>query len=240
MLRAADYFDLTTTAYADLLADVNYVWEVIDRIRPYIQARFDSGLQPNTASLDVHPSVVFGDAPIYVGEGTRIHPAAYIEGPAIIGRGCEIRHGAYVRANTILADGAIVGHASETKNAVLLEHAAAPHFAYVGDSILGQRVNLGAGTKLSNVPVNSRPGENMPRRTIHVQVDIQRYDTGLTKFGAIIGDDVEIGCNTVTNPGVLIGPRTLIYALSSVRTGYYPPDRILKLQQTQQIVERRR
>lgn len=239
VLGAADFFDLTTTALADLFEDTMYVWEAIDRVGPYIESHFANGLQPNVATLNVHPSVVFGDAPIFVGKGTKIHPSVYIEGPAIIGKNCEIRHGAYVRANTILADGAIVGHASETKNAVLLEHAAAPHFAYVGDSILGQRVNLGAGTKLSNVPVNSKSDSESSRRTIAIQVDSQRYDTGLTKFGAIIGDDVEVGCNTVMNPGVLIGPRTLVYALSSVPAGYTPADRIVKLRQTRQIVERR-
>src|SRR5690554_787838 len=137
MPHAENFFDLNSTRYADLFEGTTYVWEVLNRIGAYINKRFETDLQPNTAGLDVHPSV-------------------YIEGPAIIGDNCEIRQGAYIRANTILADDVIVGHATETKNAVLLEHASAPHFAYVGDSVLGQRVNLGAGTKLSNVAVNSK------------------------------------------------------------------------------------
>lgn len=239
MLHAADFFDLNATALAALFDDTTYVWEAINQISPYIAQRFQTDLKPNAASFDAHESVVFGDAPIYIGPGTIIHPSVYIEGPAIIGNKCEIRHGAYVRANTILADGAKVGHASETKNAVLLEQAAAPHFAYVGDSILGQRVNLGAGTKLSNVGVTSKPNPAAPRRTIVLRIDGVEYDTGLTKLGAIVGDDVEIGCNSVANPGVLIGPRTFVYALTSLPKGYYPPDRIIKLRQTVEMVERR-
>ena len=238
MPHAENFFNLNSTRYADLFEGTTYVWEVINRIAPYIQKRFETDLQPNTAGLDVHPSVVFGDAPIYIGKGTTIHPSVYIEGPAIIGDNCEIRQGAYIRANTILADNAIVGHATETKNAVLLEHASAPHFAYVGDSVLGQRVNLGAGTKLSNVAVNSKADPNASRRTIVLKINGESHDTGLTKFGAVIGDDVEIGCNSVTNPGVLVGPRTLVYALMSLPKGYYPGDSVIKLRQTREITGR--
>jgi NDP-sugar pyrophosphorylase family protein len=239
MLHAADFFDLKATALAEVFEGTTYVWEALRQIESYIERRFQTDLQPNAHLQDVHPSVAFGDAPIFIGEGTVIQPSAYIEGPAIIGKNCRIGQGAYVRANTILADGAIVGHTSETKNAVLLEHAHAPHFAYVGDSILGQRVNLGAGTKLSNLAVTSKPNPDTPRRTIVLRIDSREYDTGLTKFGAILGDDAETGCNSVTNPGTLIGARTLIYPLVSLPKGYYPPDRIIKLRQMHELVERR-
>ena len=240
MLHAADFFDLNATTLAEVFAGTKYVWETLRQIVSYIERRFQTDLQPNAHEWDVHPSVVFGNGPIFIGEGTIIQPTAYIEGPAIIGRNCRIGQGAFVRANTLLADGAVVGHACETKNAVLLEHAVAAHFAYVGDSILGQRVNMGAGTKLSNLAVTSKPHPDAPRRTIVLRIEGREYDTGLTKFGAILGDDVETGCNSVTNPGTLVGPRTLVYPLVSLPKGYTPPDSVVKLRQTHEIVERRK
>ena len=187
MLTAADYFDLECTALAGIFADTAYVWEAVARIGPWIEAQFAAGLQPGHTGAQLAPSAVLGDAPIYIGPGTVVGPGVYIEGPAIIGANCEIRHTALLRANTILGDGAIVGHASETKNALLLEHAAAPHFAYVGDSILGQRVNLGAGSKLSNVGITSRAGPDAPRRHVMLHCDGVTHDSGLTKLGAILG-----------------------------------------------------
>ena len=240
MLGAGDFFDLSQTEHAALFEDTRFVWEAIPKIADYIQHRFDTDLRPNASEWEVHPSVVFGDAPIFIGEGTEIDPSVYIEGPAIIGRNCAIRHGAYLRANVILGDGAVVGHTTELKNTVMLEDAHAPHFAYLGDSILGARVNLGAGTKLSNLAVTSKPDSQTGKRpTIQLAIDGQDYDTGLTKFGAILGDDAQTGCNTVTNPGVLIGARTFTYALCSLKKGYYPPDSIIKLRQEQEIVRKR-
>ena len=240
MLTAADYFDLETTALAELFAGTDYVWQAVARIGPWLTQRFANGLQPGHEGARLADTVALGPGPVYIGPGTRVGPGVYIEGPAFIGANCEIRHGALLRANTILADSAIVGHASETKNALLLENAAAPHFAYVGDSILGQRVNLGAGSKLSNVGITSRARPDAPRRNIMLHCDGQTYDSGLTKLGAILGDDVELGCNCVTNPGVLIGPRTLVYALCSLAPGCYPADHIVKLRQTQKRILRRR
>ena len=115
---------------------------------------------------------------------------------------------------------------------ILHNESKAPHFAYVGDSILGHRVNLGAGTKLSNLTIHSAEKSNTSKRsTIHIPVGGVNYDTGLTKLGAILGDDVQTGCNCVTNPGCLVGPRTLIYASTSLRKGYVPSDSLVKLSQ---------
>ena len=238
MLTAADFFNLKTTALGDIFTGSDFVWEAIARIGPWIAQRFAQGLQPGHEGAQLADSVVFGDGPVFIGAGTRVGPQVFIEGPAIIGANCEIRHGALLRANTILGDGAIVGHASETKNALLLEQAGAPHFAYIGDSILGQRVNLGAGCKLSNLGLTSRAQPDAPRRTIRLRCGEREYDSGLTKLGAILGDDVELGCNCVSNPGVLIGPRSLVYALSSLPRGCYPADSIIKLRQTLEIVPR--
>ncbi|MCY4526011.1 MAG: hypothetical protein OXB89_05330, partial [Anaerolineaceae bacterium] len=236
MLTAADYFDLDTTALAELFEGTDFVWEAVARIGPWIEHCFAEGLQTGHEGAQVAATAVIGLESVHIGPGTVVGPGAYIEGPAIIGADCEIRHGALLRANTILGDGAIVGHASETKNALLLEQAAAPHFAYVGDSILGQRVNLGAGTKLSNVGITSRAQPDAPRRHILLHCDGVTLDSGLTKLGAILGDDVETGCNCVTNPGVLIGPRSLVYALTSLAPGCYPADHIIKLRQTQRRI----
>ncbi|MFQ6117692.1 MAG: hypothetical protein ACE5LQ_05430, partial [Candidatus Bipolaricaulia bacterium] len=162
--------------------------------------------------------------------GTVVEPGAVIIGPTIIGRDCQIRSGAYIRGNVLIGDRVIIGHSSEVKNSLIHSEAEVPHFAYVGDSVLGWRSHLGAGVKISNLKVNREP--------VRVKVDGRVYETGLRKFGAIIGDGVEIGCNSVLNPGTLIGKRSLAYALSSL-SGYYPPSSIIKLRQKIEIAERR-
>ncbi len=238
MLDASDFFDLTHSAHAALFQGTTYVWEGIGRIAAYVQARLSADLTPNAHNHDLHPLVALGSQPVYIGQNVNIEPTAYIEGPALIMDGAKIGHGAHIRANVVIGAGAMVGHATEVKNSLLLAGAAAPHFSYIGDSLLGRHVNLGAGTKISNLPVNSVPDPVTHQRpTIVLTIEGQRYDTGLAKFGAILGDEAQTGCNTVTNPGVLIGPRTLTYPLMSLSKGYYPPDHIIKLRQQQEIVQ---
>lgn len=239
MLQASDFFDLSQTTHAGLFGATNYVWDALPRIHDYIMEKLSTDMPPNGHMLDVHPSVVIGEN-VHVGAGTQIAAGVTIEGPTLIGANCQVRHGAFVRANTVLGDGGVIGHATETKNAVMLEGAAAPHFAYVGDSILGRGVNLGAGTKLSNFPMNADIDPQTGKRpTIRFHYKGESYDTGIVKIGAILGDGVNTGCNVVTNPGVIIGPRTLVYTLAMLRKGIYPADSIIKLRQTQEIVERR-
>ena len=152
-----------------------------------------------------------------------------------------VRHGAYVRENVILFEDSIVGHATEIKNSVLLPGAHAPHFNYVGDSVLGHHCNLGAGTKLSNLTLISEKDSTTGKRpTIKIHIDNEIYDTGLAKMGAILGDGAQTGCNAVLNPGTLIGKNTLVYANMSVRKGAYPADSVLKLRQTTSTMTRRR
>lgn len=240
MLHARDFFDLSQTQFADLFDETTYVWEALNRISGYVLERLERDLKPNSSQYAYPPStVIVGD--VHIGEGTRIDPGVFIEGPTIIGKNCELRQGAYIRGNVLMDDGAILGHTSELKNTVMLRDAHAPHFSYLGDSLLGARVNLGAGTKLSNLAVTSAkdPATNK-RPTIVIEAEGQRYDTGLVKMGAILGDDVQLGCNSVANPGTLVGPRTLVYALVSLAKGYYPPDRVIKLRQQWEITERRR
>lgn len=241
MLRPEDFFDLSDFEYKAIFEHCEYPWQALSRVGAFAleymlgidEADQIKGKVMSGAYIDDRHAVV-------IGEGTVVEPGAFIQGPAIIGRNCEIRHGAYIRGDVLIGDNCVVGHTTELKNAILLNNSDAPHFAYVGDSILGNRVNLGAGTKLSNVPVTSKKDPVTKKRpTIKVTVDGKTYDTGLSKFGAILGDDVQTGCNSVMNPGCLIGKRTLIYPNLSLRKGYYPADLVIKLKQEIEEVERR-
>lgn len=230
MLRPEDFFDLSDPLVAALFEGSGYVWEAVDRIRWHTRRLTRDR---HKVLGDVQPGAFVSERAVYVADGARVEPGAYVLGPAYIGTGAIVRHGAFVRENVIMFPGSVLGHASEAKNSLFLPRAHAPHFNYVGDSILGHRVNLGAGTKLSNLTMVSekdpRTGE---RPTLRLAVGDEEYDTGLAKLGAILGDDVQTGCNSVLNPGVLIGPRSLVYANASVLKGYYPPDVIVKLRQT--------
>ncbi|GAB5491670.1 MAG: glucose-1-phosphate thymidylyltransferase [Phototrophicaceae bacterium] len=239
MLSASDFFDLDRTQHSALFTDTVYVWDAIKHINDYVQTCLDSNFPANSDTISVHPSTVI-EGDVHIGEGTTIAPSVYIQGPTVIGKNCEIRQGAYIRGNVILGDNAIVGHNTELKHTVMLENAHAPHFSYLGDSILGMDTNLGAGTKLSNLPVNSTkdPVTGL-RSTIHLNINGEIIDTGLAKFGAILGDSAQTGCNSVTNPGCVIGARTWVYPLMSLNKGYYPADSLIKLRQTIEIVERR-
>jgi NDP-sugar pyrophosphorylase family protein len=188
----------------------------------------------------VSHSVTLGDDRIVIEKGAIVEPGVHIAGPAYICRGVTVRHGAYLRPYCLLLEGALVGHATEMKSSILLQGAQAPHFAYVGDSVLGNRVNLGAGTRLSNVPMTA--GYVMGTKegkSIHIQVNGRDYDTGARKFGSILGDEVQTGCNAVLNPGTLIGKRSLVYPNMTVPKGLYPADTIFKLRQVVEVVERR-
>jgi len=153
------------------------------------------------------------DDDIHVGAGSVIEPGALIKGPTIIGSNCEIRQGAYLRGHCLVGNRCVVGHTTEIKHSVMLDDAKAGHFAYIGDSILGSRTNLGAGTKLANLKITGTP--------VVLKINEKLYETGLRKFGAIVGDDTETGCNSVTNPGTLMGRHCLVYPAVSVKSGYY-------------------
>ena len=152
---------------------------------------------------------------VHIDDSAMIEPFVHIIGPAYIGPKATIRQGAYIREYSWICANSLVGHASETKHSILLPDSKAPHFNYVGDSVLGPRVNLGAGVKLSNL--RNDGGE------VHTRIDGERIPTGLRKFGAIIGEDSQLGCNTVTNPGVVLGPRCMVNPNTTV-TGVHGPD----------------
>jgi NDP-sugar pyrophosphorylase family protein len=236
MLHPRDFFELNDPFVATFFEGCELVWEGISQIEGHVW-RLTEGRQ--TVLGEVANGAYLSDRPIYVAEGASVEPGAYILGPAYIGSGAKVLHGAYIRENVVLLPGSALGHASEAKNSLFLPGAHAPHFAYVGDSILGHRVNLGAGTKLSNLGVLSAKDPATGKRpTIKLVIDGEEYDTGLAKFGAILGDGAQTGCNVVLNPGCVVGRRTLVYANASLRKGYYPPDSIIKLRQTLESIER--
>lgn len=236
MLAPADFFDLSDQFVRALFDDCTYVWEAVGKISWHV-ARLTR--ERRKVDGQVAPGAFVSDRAIYIGDGARIEPGAYVFGPAYIGAGCIVRHGALVRENVIMFPGSVLGHASEAKNSLFLPRAHAPHFNYVGDSILGHRVNLGAGTKLSNLTIVSEKDHHTGQRpTIQLQVEDVIYDTGLAKLGAILGDDAQTGCNAVLNPGSLLGQRSLVYANVSLRKGYYGADTLIKLRQTIELARR--
>lgn len=167
---------------------------------------------------------------IAIGKGTRIHPGAVIEGPVRIGCDVEVRPGAFIRGGCWIGDGCVVGSNTEVKRSILLDSARAPHLNYVGDSILGVDVNLGAGSILSNFRHDGEP--------IEISTDEGRVPTGLHKLGAILGDGVQVGCNCVLHPGVVVGSGTRVYPGIHLRPSAYPADAIIKLRQELEIVDR--
>ncbi|MGQ9456422.1 MAG: glucose-1-phosphate thymidylyltransferase [Armatimonadota bacterium] len=241
MLRPTDFFDLEGIEFREVFEGCDKVWEALLNVGRFA-LQYITSIDPDDMIRGKVMSGAYIDDrdAVVIGEGTVVEPGVFIIGPAIIGKNCQIRHGAYIRGDVIVGNNCIVGHASELKNCIMLDTAQCPHFAYVGDSILGRNVNLGAGTKLSNVPVVSvKDPVTGKRSTVKVTIDGAEYDTGLQKFGAIIGDGCQLGCNVVTNPGCLIGKNTLVYPCVSLRKGYYPPNTIIKLSQDINVADRR-
>lgn len=237
MLAPVDFFDLSDPVVAGFFDDCEYVWQALTALEGHVE-RLTGGRQ--TIQGEVMPGAFVGERPIYIAEGARIEPGAYVHGPAYIGEGAVVRHGAFVRENVVMLPGAILGHASEAKHSLMLPNAHAPHFNYVGDSILGQGVNLGAGTKLSNLTlVSAKDPKTGKRPTLELFIENETYDTGLAKLGAILGDNTQTGCNAVLNPGCLIGKDSLVYANLSLRKGYYPANSIIKLRQQTNVIARR-
>jgi NDP-sugar pyrophosphorylase family protein len=191
------YFSLDGFAHAELFEGTTYVWEALARLKAYLQKKTYKKIAPPSGVYFVNPDQIF------IGDKTVIEPGAFIQGPVVIGEENTIRHGAYIRGHVVTGKGCLIGHGTEVKQAIFLDGAKAAHFNYVGDSILGRDVNLGAGVKLANFRLDG--GEVM------VTADGKKIKTGLKKLGAILGDGVQIGCNAVTSPGTLIGPESVCY-----------------------------
>jgi NDP-sugar pyrophosphorylase family protein len=224
MFKPADLFDLTQTEHAAVFDGCEFAWEALAKIAAYVAA------QVRPALHDRCEGVAWIGEKVFIGEGTVVEDGAMIKGPAIIGRNCQIRHNAYIRENVLIGDGCVVGNSTELKNALLFNKAVAPHFNYVGDSILGHKAHLGAGVVLSNV--KSLPGN------VKIEAGGQFRDTGLRKFGALLGDGAEIGCNSVLNPGSVIGRGAIVYPCSNWR-GVLPANHIAKNPAPAEIVPRR-
>ncbi|MBF0528883.1 MAG: glucose-1-phosphate thymidylyltransferase [Deltaproteobacteria bacterium] len=168
----------------------------------------------------IYAGASFFDDEIELGPGVVVEPGALIKGPTIVGPFTEVRQGAYVRGSCLIGRSCVVGHVSEFKNVVMLDEAKAGHFAYLGDSILGRRVNLGAGTKLANLKFASGP--------IRIRCLGQIFELTRKKFGAILGDDVETGCNSVTSPGAILGPGAKVFPNATVSSGFHPAGSIIR------------
>ena len=212
------YQDLNQTLAKELLESKTYPWEVLPLISEFI-VKLGSTLSEEEYEKR-------GEN-VWVAKSAKVAPTAFINGPAIIGKEAEVRHCAFIRGNALVGEGAVVGNSTELKNVILFNKVQVPHYNYVGDSILGYKSHMGAGSITSNVKSD--------KKLVIVKNDKEQIETGLKKFGAMLGDEVEVGCSSVLNPGTVIGKHTNIYPLSSVR-GVVPEHSIYKNQK--EIVEK--
>ena len=224
MFKPADLFDLSQTEHAALFDGDEYAWEALRKIKDYLKTNMRPGLKNRCGG-----TAYIGEQ-VSIGAGTVVEDGAMIKGPAIIGRNCQIRHNAYLREDVIVGDNCVVGNSCELKNVFMFNHCQVPHFNYVGDSILGHKTHLGAGVKVSNVKLD--------RTNVTVEMDGKPFDTGLRKFGALLGDGSEIGCNAVLNPGSILGRGAIIYPNVNWR-GILPANMIAKNKAGVEVVMKR-
>ena len=208
-LSPQELFSLCSDFFRALFEEYKHPWEILPHLKHIVERIISYGLKGYTLLSEG----------ILIGNDVRIDKNAHIDGPCIIGHGCDIRHGAYIRGSVIMGEGCVVGNSSEIKNSIMMDRAQAPHFNYVGDSILGERSHLGAGAICSNLRSD---GENVIIRGRDIS-----ENSGLRKLGAIIGDNAEIGCSAVLCPGSVIGKNTTVYPLTLIR-GVYPCNSIIK------------
>ena len=209
-LKTTELLDLSHTLAGDYLARFEYPWQALDGIKDFILA-----LGP-TLSADEYDQ----PAPnVWVHKTAKVFPSAYLGAPCIIGPETEVRHCAFIRGSALVGANCVVGNSVELKNVILFDNVQTPHYNYVGDSILGFKSHMGAGSITSNVKSD--------KTLVVVKNGEEQIETGRKKFGAILGDHVEVGCNSVLNPGTILGRNTSVYPTSSVR-GAVPPDSIFK------------
>ena len=207
-IKTAELLSATSPHIARLFESTEYPWEIIPKIKDFISELTESGLEGYSV---LSPGVL-------VGEGVRISDTAVIEPPAVLGQNTEVRPGAYLRGCVIVGEGCVIGNSTEIKNSVVSDRAQIPHYNYVGDSVLGLHAHMGAGAVCSNLKLGGGG--------VTVTLD-KKYETGLRKFGAVLGDDTDIGCGCVLNPGTVIGRGSAAYPLLSLR-GVYPENSIIK------------
>lgn len=209
-LETSNLLDTNNTIAKDIFKGKKYAFEVLPEIKDFIKQL--------SLTLDKEKFYDMGEG-VYIAKTAKVAKSAYITGPCIIDEDAEIRHCAFIRGNVIVGKGAVVGNSTELKNVILFDKVQVPHYNYVGDSILGYKSHLGAGAITSNVKSD--------KTNVSILLGKERYNTNLKKFGAILGDNVEVGCGTVLNPGTVVGRCTNIYPLSMVR-GFVPQDHIYK------------
>lgn len=212
MVNIQELFDLNESIASDIFNDVTYPWEVLPRIHDFILALGET--------LDSEKYEKQGED-IWIAKSAKVAPTACLNGPLIVDEDAQIRHCAFIRGNAIVGKGAVVGNSTELKNVILFNQVQVPHYNYVGDSILGFKSHMGAGAVTSNVKSDKTP--------VTVKGKDFQIETGLNKMGAMLGDYVEVGCNSVLNPGTVVGRNSNIYPASSVR-GILPPNSIYKSQ----------
>jgi NDP-sugar pyrophosphorylase family protein len=210
LVYASNLFDMEQTMAQSLFAQVTYAWEVLPRIKDYLR-HLAAQLPEDFERID---------EAIWIGKGTTIETTAKLKGPAIIGYDCQIRHCAYLREQVIVGNGVVIGNSTELKNAIIFNEAEVPHFNYVGDSVLGYKAHLGAGVILSNL-------KSLKDSVKVVAPGGEVFNSGLKKFGALIGDRAEVGCNAVLNPGTILGRESIVYPLTMAR-GIIPERHVLK------------
>ena len=210
--KIENLYNLNETIAKDIFEGCTYPWEVLPKIEEFIIAL------GKTLSKDEY---IEKEGNIWIAKTAKVAPTAYIAGPAIIGKDAEVRHCAFIRGKAIVGEGAVVGNSTELKNVILFNKVQVPHYNYVGDSILGYKAHMGAGSITSNVKSD--------KKLVVLKTPDGNIETGIKKFGAMLGDEVEVGCGTVLNPGSVVGKCTNIYPLSSVR-GYVPAGSIYKKQ----------
>lgn len=208
--KIINLYNLDETIAKDLLLKYTYPWEVLPHIKDYI---LELG-----ATLPEEEYNKIGED-VWIHKTAKVYETAYIHGPAIICKDAEIRHCAFIRANAIVGEGVVVGNSTELKNVILFNKVQVPHYNYVGDSILGYKAHMGAGSIMSNVKSD--------KKLVVIKDGKEQIETGIKKIGAMLGDEVEIGCGSVLNPGTIVGKHTNIYPLSSVR-GVIPANSIYK------------
>ena len=217
--KIKNLYNLEETIASKIFEGCTYPWEVLPKIGDFI---IEIGKTLNSEEYEQK------EGNIWIAKSATVAPTAYIKGPAIIGKNAEIRHCAFIRGNAIVGEGAVVGNSTELKNVILFNKVQVPHYNYVGDSILGYKSHMGAGSITSNVKSD--------KKLVVVKDGKEKIETGLKKFGAMIGDEVEVGCGSVLNPGTVIGKNSNIYPLSSVRK-VVPENSIYKNQN--EIVEKK-
>ena len=211
-LTVKENYSLDQTIAKDIFNGVTYPWEVLPKISNFI---LELG-----ATLSEDEYEKRGEN-VWVAKSAKVAPTAFINGPAIIGKDAEVRHCAFIRGNAIVGEGAVVGNSTELKNVILFNKVQVPHYNYVGDSVLGYKSHMGAGSITSNVKSD--------KKLVVVKAGEEKIETGIKKFGAMLGDEVEVGCGSVLNPGTVVGNHSNIYPLSSVR-GFVPANSIYKKQ----------